>query len=191
MWKQIIIDLAIFTLVFGTVYGKNSSNPRVTIETSKGKIILELYADKAPMTVKNFLTYVEDGFYNGTIFHRVIPNFMIQGGGLTVDFKEKTGGESIQNEANNGIKNKRCTIAMARASDPHSASNQFFINSVNNDFLDFTAETEEGWGYCVFGKVIEGLGVVDAISSVKTMTRGNMRDVPRQTIEIISVKIGS
>ncbi|MCK4386456.1 MAG: peptidylprolyl isomerase, partial [candidate division Zixibacteria bacterium] len=124
MWKQIIIGLAIFTLVFGTVYGKNSSNPRVTIETSKGKIILELYEDKAPMTVKNFLTYVEDGFYNGTIFHRVIPNFMIQGGGYTVDFEEKTGGESIRNEANNGIKNKRGTIAMARGRDPHSASNQ-------------------------------------------------------------------
>lgn len=191
MWKEIIIGLIIFTLVFGTVYGKNSSNPRVTIETSKGKIILELYADKAPMTVKNFLTYVEDGFYNGTIFHRVIPNFMIQGGGYTVEFEEKAGGPFIHNEADNGLNNTSGTIAMARGEDPHSASNQFFINNVTNSLLDFTAKTVEGWGYCVFGKVIEGLDVVDAISSVKTMTRGNMKDVPRQTIEIISIKIGS
>jgi len=189
MWKKLIIGLAFFTLVFGTGCRKTSSNPQVTIETSKGKIVLELYADKAPMTVKNFLTYVKDGFYDGTIFHRVIPSFMIQGGGYTIEFEEKTGGPPIHNEADNGLSNLRGTIAMARGEDPHSASNQFFINNVTNSRLDFTAKTIEEWGYCVFGQVIEGLGVVDAISSVKTTERGDMKDVPEQIIKIISIRI--
>lgn len=188
MWKTCIGLAVMTTLAMGISFGKSPVHPKVAIETSKGTILVELYPDKAPMTVKNFLRYVEDGFYDGTIFHRVIPNFMIQGGGLTPDFTEKPSGEPIQNEADNGLKNERGTIAMARGIDPHSASNQFFINNVDNDFLNFTAKTEEGWGYCVFGKVIEGLDVVDAISSVKTMTRGNYRDVPRQNIVILSIK---
>ena len=164
-------------------------NPKVLLETSKGKILLELYPDNAPETVKNFLNYVDAKFYDGMIFHRVIPNFMIQGGGFTADMKRKSAGEPIKNEADNGLKNKRGTIAMARTGDPHSATAQFFINTVNNDFLNHKSKTQQGWGYAVFGKVISGMKVVDAISAAKTVTRGRYRDVPAETIDIRSARV--
>ncbi len=145
-----------------------AANPKVKMETSKGDIVIELYPDKAPVTVKNFLQYVHDGAYENTIFHRVIKGFMNQGGGYTVDYKKKETREPIINEADNGLKNRKYTIAMARTSDPHSATNQFFINTSDNGFLDHTAKTARGWGYAVFGKVIEGQDVVDRISRVKT-----------------------
>ncbi len=146
--------------------------------------MLELYPDKAPETVKNFLKYVDAGYYNGTIFHRVIPNFMIQGGGFAVDMKRKTPGTPIKNEADKGLKNERGTIAMARTGDPHSATAQFFINSKNNDFLNYRSKTQQGWGYAAFGKVVEGLKTVDAISAVPTKTSGRFRDVPAEPVVI-------
>ena len=163
-------------------------NPLVVLETSKGKIVLELYPDKAPVTVKNFLTYVDAKFYDGTIFHRVIPNFMIQGGGFTADMNQKPTNDPIKNEADNGLKNQRGTIAMARTNVPDSATSQFFINSVNNDFLNFKSKSVQGWGYAVFGKVVEGLDVVDAISAVKTGTSGGFRDVPAEPVVIKSAR---
>ena len=141
-----------------------SENPVVLLETTSGDILVELYPDKAPETVANFLKYVDDGFYNNTIFHRVIPGFMIQGGGLTARMQQKDTSAPIKNEADNGLKNDRGTIAMARTMDPHSATAQFFINLVDNDFLNFQAPSGNGWGYCVFGRVTEGMDVVDAIA---------------------------
>lgn len=163
-------------------------NPQVVLKTSKGKIVLELYPDKAPVTVKNFLAYVDAKFYDGTIFHRVIPNFMIQGGGFTADMNQKPTNDPIQNEADNGLKNQRGTIAMARTNVPDSATSQFFINSVSNDFLNFKSKSAQGWGYAVFGKVVEGLDVVDAISAVKTGTSGRFRDVPAEPVVIESAR---
>ena len=182
--KLIVVLAALVSLVMVGEIMAADGNPKVEMETSKGKIVIELYPDKAPETVKNFLNYVDTKYYNGTIFHRVIPNFMIQGGGFTSDMKQKSAGAPIKNEADNGLKNDRGTIAMARTGDPHSATAQFFINSVNNDFLNHKSKTQQGWGYVVFGKVISGMDVIDAISSVKTVTRGNYRDVPSETIEI-------
>ncbi len=161
-----------------------SENTQVLIETSSGDILVELYADKAPKTVANFLTYVDDGFYANTIFHRVIKGFMIQGGGLGVRMNEKSGLPPIQNEAGNGLKNDRGTLAMARTREPHSASSQFFINLVDNDFLNFTSADESGYGYCVFGKVVEGMDVVDKIGSAKTKSNGMYDDVPVDSIVI-------
>ena len=162
-----------------------AGNPKVKMETSKGTIIIELYPDKAPKTVANFLQYVKDGAYDGTIFHRVIKDFMNQGGGFTTDYKKVETRAPIQNEADNGLKNLKYTVAMARTSDPHSATNQFFINTANNDFLDFTGKTTRGWGYTVFGKVIEGQNIVGAISRVPTGPGGPfMKDVPRMPIVI-------
>jgi len=158
--------------------------PKVVLDTSKGKIVLELYPDKAPETVKNFLSYVDAGYYNGTIFHRVIPDFMIQGGGFTVDMKRKTTRPPIKNEADKGLKNWRGTIAMARTGDPHSATAQFFINSKNNDFLNFRSKTQQGWGYAAFGRVVEGMKTLDAISAVQTRTQGRYRDVPAEPVVI-------
>ena len=158
------------------------------MKTSKGDITIELFADKAPVTVENFLSYVDDKFYDGTIFHRVIKGFMIQGGGLLPDFTEKVTKGTIKNEASNGLSNKRGTIAMGRRMEPHSASAQFYINHIDNPGLDHTAKTDEGYGYCVFGRVIEGLDVVDIIANSLTMTKNDMRDVPRETIEIISIR---
>ncbi len=163
-------------------------NPKVVLETSKGKIVLELYPDKAPETVKNFLSYVDAKFYDGMIFHRVIPKFMIQGGGFTTDMKRKTTRAPINNEADKGLKNDRGTIAMARTGDPHSATAQFFINTINNDFLNHKSKTQQGWGYAAFGKVIEGMKTVDAISAVKTTTRGSYRDVPVEPVVIKSAR---
>ena len=162
--------------------------PKVALETDKGKIVLELYPDKAPKTVQNFLDYVDAGHYNNTIFHRVIPNFMIQGGGMNVSMKEKPTKAPIKNEADNGLRNQRGTIAMARTQVPDSATAQFFINIVNNDFLDFKSKTIQGWGYAVFGKVVEGMDVVDAIAKVKTGSRGGHQDVPAETVMIIKAE---
>lgn len=163
-------------------------NPKAVFETSKGRFVLELYPDKAPVTVKNFLAYVDAKFYDHTIFHRVIPNFMIQGGGFTADMNQKSTNDPIRNEADNGLQNQRGTIAMARTSDPHSATSQFFINSVNNDFLNFKSKSGQGWGYAVFGKVVEGMDVVDAISAVKTGKSGMHADVPVEPVVINSVR---
>ena len=159
------------------------------IDTSQGKIVLELSARKAPKTVDNFLQYVRNGFYNGTIFHRVIPGFMIQGGGFEPGMKQKDTRAAIENEAHNGLKNKRGSIAMARASDPHSASAQFFINVVDNDFLDFKAPAGNGWGYCVFGEAVEGMAVIDRIKTVKTANRGFHQDVPVEDVLIEKAEV--
>ncbi len=162
-------------------------NPKVLMQTSMGDIVIELYPQKAPKTVANFLHYVDDGFYNNTVFHRVIDGFMIQGGGFTRDMAKKQTRAPIMNEADNGLRNTTGTIAMARTMDPHSATAQFFINVNNNSNLDFREKTPRAWGYTVFGRVVEGMEVVRAIKSVKTGTRGMYRDVP--TTDIIIKKI--
>ncbi len=158
----------------------------VELTTSAGVIRLELDDTKAPVTVANFLEYVNSGHYNGTIFHRVIKGFMVQGGGFEPGLKQKATKGEIQNEANNGLKNDRYTIAMARTSAPHSASAQFFINGTNNDFLNFKSETPNGWGYAVFGKVVAGTEVVDEIEKAKTGRQGFHDDVPKEDIVIIT-----
>ena len=150
--------------------------------TNMGEIHINVYADKAPITVKNFIDYIEDGFFEGTIFHRVIPNFMIQGGGMTEDMQQKPTNATIQNEARNGLKNNKYSIAMARTMAPHSASSQFFINVADNQFLDFPGQ--DGWGYCVFGEVVAGHDVVDKIQSVETLNLGGHADVPARPIII-------
>ena len=160
---------------------------KVQMITTLGSITLELNSKKAPITVKNFLTYVESGHYNGTIFHRVIKDFMIQCGGMDKDMSSIPTRDSIQNEANNGLANEYGSISMARTSDPHSASAQFFINTSDNAFLDFQSETQDGWGYCVFGKVVEGIEVVTSIEEKPTTTRKGHQDVPQDTIEIEKV----
>jgi len=160
----------------------------VKLTTNFGVIVLELDAEKAPETVANFLEYVNSSFYNGTIFHRVIDGFMIQGGGMEPGLKQKETRDPIKNEADNGLKNKTYTIAMARTPNPHSASSQFFINVGDNDFLNFSAPTAQGYGYCVFGKVIEGRDVVDAIKKVKTGSRGGHDDVPVDDVVIESAE---
>ena len=164
-------------------------NPKVVLETTKGKIVLELYPDNAPETVENFLSYVDSKYYDGTIFHRVIPRFMIQGGGFEPGMKRKRATWApIKNEADTGLKNDRGTISMARTGDPHSATSQFFINSVNNDSLNFRSKTQQGWGYAAFGKVVEGMKTVDAISAVKTTSRPPFRDVPAEPVVIKSAR---
>ena len=163
---------------------------QVTIKTSVGDIQLELNDEKAPITVENFKTIASSGYYEGTIFHRVINGFMIQGGGLTADMNNKSSGTGpIQNEANNGLPNDRGTIAMARTMDPHSATSQFFINHKDNTFLNHTGETSQGWGYAVFGMVTEGMDVVDQIAEVATGFSGAYQDVPEEVITIESVTI--
>lgn len=156
----------------------SAPDPVVRLETSLGDIVVRLDAHKAPMTTANFIQYVKSGHYDGTVFHRVIKGFMIQGGGLTPELKEKRTLAPIRNEADNGLRNQKYTIAMARTSDPHSASSQFFINTKDNAFLDFKAKTPQGWGYAVFGKVIKGQDVVDKIESVSTGRKGHYEDVP-------------
>jgi cyclophilin family peptidyl-prolyl cis-trans isomerase len=167
---------------------KPGDNPKVVLDTTKGQIVLELYLQMAPETVVNFLSYVDAKFYDGTIFHRVIPNFMIQGGGFTADMERKPAKEPIKNEADKGLKNDRGTIAMARTGDPHSATAQFFINTINNDFLNHKNKTQQGWGYAAFGKVVKGMDVVDAISAVKTTKRGSFQDVPVEAVVIRSAR---
>ena len=157
---------------------------KVLLNTNKGNITLSLDAVKAPKSVANFLQYVKSGHYDGTIFHRVIDNFMIQGGGMSAGMKQKPTGAEIENEANNGLKNDRYTVAMARTSDPHSATAQFFINVNDNDFLNYTAPNAQGWGYAVFGKVTDGMDVVDTIRKVKTGSSGFHQDVPAEDVVI-------
>ena len=171
-------------------YPEEDQMSLVTISTSAGEIHLELDADNAPITVANFLKLAEDGYYAGTIFHRIIEGFMVQGGGLDEDMTPKpTNTDPIQNEANNGLKNDRGTIAMARTMDPHSATGQFFINHKDNDFLNHTAETSQGWGYAVFGSVIDGMDVVDQIALSTTSTVGGYADAPLEPTVINSVTV--
>ncbi|ATB34071.1 peptidylprolyl isomerase [Melittangium boletus] len=157
---------------------------KVKLTTNHGDIVLMLYAEKAPKTVENFVQYVKDGHYDGTIFHRVINNFMIQGGGFAPGMSQKPTRASIQNEADNGLKNKKYSIAMARTMEPHSASAQFFINAADNEFLNHSGKTTQGWGYTVFGEVIEGREVVDTITAVATGSKAGHQDVPRDDVVI-------
>ena len=161
-----------------------STAPRVKMSTNQGDFIISLNAEKAPKTVANFLAYVKDGFFDGTIFHRVIDGFMIQGGGFEPGLKQKPTKATVENEANNGLKNNKYTLAMARTSDPHSATAQFFINVANNDFLNHTAPTAQGWGYAVFGEVVEGQDVIDKMKGVPTANSGFHQNVPTNDIVI-------
>ena len=164
-------------------------NPKVKMTTSMGDIVLLLDAEKAPITVENFTTYVSNGHYDGLIFHRIIPGFMVQGGGMEPGMKERSSLSPIQNEADNGLKNNKGTIAMARTNDPHSASAQFFINLADNDFLNHTGKDMRGWGYAVFGEVVEGMDVVEAMGKVETGNAGFHQDVPKQDVTIIKAEI--
>jgi cyclophilin family peptidyl-prolyl cis-trans isomerase len=179
----------LFTLAFVLIFSlaAHAANPQVEVNTSQGNLTIELYADKAPKTVENFLQYVKDGFFNRTVFHRVIPGFMIQGGGMTPDLKEKATRAPIPNEAKNGLKNDTGTIAMARTSDPHSAGAQFFINLVNNNGLNYPSP--DGWGYAVFGKVVQGFDVAEKIAKVATGNAGPHRNVPTTPVVIESIKL--
>jgi len=168
---------------------QNPNDPIVLMSTSVGDVKIELYKDKAPQTVANFLAYVNDKFYDGTVFHRVIPNFMIQGGGFTPDMKQKPTQAAIKNEAGNGLKNQFGTLAMARTSDVNSATAQFFINTKDNDFLDHKNDSMQGYGYCVFGKVIEGSKVVQKIENVETSSKGMYEDVPVEPVIIKSIRV--
>lgn len=174
----------LLAVLAGAAATASGGNPRVAFETSKGKIVIELDAQKAPKTVENFLGYVKAGHYDGTVFHRVIPGFMVQGGGFTADMTQKPTKAPVQNEADNGLKNQRGTLAMARTSDPNSATAQFFINVADNASLDHTSKTGPGWGYAVFGKVVEGMDVVDQIVAVKTGNKGMHQNVPVEPIVI-------
>ncbi len=182
------IFIASFLAVGMVATGPNASagdaTPKVELKTNKGTIVMELNPQAAPKTVENFLGYVNAGHYDGTIFHRVIKEFMIQGGGFTTNMVQKPVKAPIQNEADNGLKNDRGTIAMARTMEPHSATAQFFINTDDNDFLDHQAKNTRGWGYCVFGKVVEGMDVVDTIENQKTTSRAGHQDVPVDPIVI-------
>jgi cyclophilin family peptidyl-prolyl cis-trans isomerase len=167
-----------------------AANPTVEMKTTAGTVTIELYADKAPKTVDNFVTYVKDGFYNGTVFHRVINNFMIQGGGFDKSLQQKPTRAPVQNEADNGLKNELGTIAMARTSNPHSATAQFFINVKNNDFLNFREPTTQGYGYTVFGKVVSGMDVVMNVAGTPTGAGGPFpSDVPRTMVVIESIRL--
>lgn len=181
-----LLALVIAFVLSGVVHAQN---PQVQIRTSRGVIVAELYADKAPRTVDNFLRYARDGHYNGTIFHRVIDGFMIQGGGFDRDMRQKPTRDPIQNEAGNRLKNLNGTLAMARTPNPHSATAQFFINVKDNDFLDFREPTAQGFGYAVFGKVIQGMDVVTAITKVPTGNSGQHQNVPREPVVIESVSL--
>ncbi len=191
--KNLVYILAGFLLVMGVYFllNKEEAMPKVKITTSYGEIVIELDKENAPITTENFLSYVESGFYNETVFHRVISGFMIQGGGYLADMTAKDEKlDPIQNEANNGLKNDRGTIAMARTADPHSASSQFFINHADNAFLNFrTNQVDEGWGYAVFGQVIEGMEVVDKIADVETTSMGPYQDVPVEAITVLKTEL--
>lgn len=187
--NRIVSFFSVLTLWFAAILPANAANPVVEITTSQGRIVVELFADKAPKSVDNFLQYAKDGFYNGTIFHRVIPDFMIQGGGFTEKMEQKPTRAPIQNEAANGLKNERGTLAMARRPDPNSATAQFFINHKNNDFLNHAGP--QNFGYAVFGKVTEGMDIVDKIAKVPTGNLGGHQNVPQQAVLIQSVKIVS
>ena len=189
--RLVLSGLLTLALIFiaGNMARAQKSHPSVKLETSLGDIIVELYPEKAPVTVANFLQYVKGGFYDGTIFHRVIPTFMIQGGGFDANMNEKSTKAPIKNEADNGLSNDRYTIAMARTGDPNSASAQFFINVADNRPLNHTAKTMQGWGYAVFGKVVKGQEVVDKIKAVPTDTKGMFENVPVTPVVIIKATV--
>jgi len=177
------------TYSFSKEISMSDSISKVKFQTTAGDFIIELYADKAPITVKNFLTYVEEGFYTGTIFHRIIPGFMAQGGGFDADFTQKETHGMIKIEADNGLKNDRGTLAMARTNVPDSATAQFFINYKDNGFLNYSSPTAQGWGYTVFGKVIEGMETIDAMEKAPTGNHNGHQDVPKSNIVIESATI--
>lgn len=191
--RQLTLSLVLFCCFIGGATANPNPTGATTVtvqmQTTKGLIVLELDAAKAPETVANFLEYARAGFYDGTIFHRVIPSFMIQGGGFEPGMSQKATRAQIKNEADNGLKNELGTIAMARTSDPHSATAQFFINTKNNTFLNHSAPNSQGWGYCVFGKVTEGMDVIQGIEKVKTGSRGGHGDVPLEDVVIEKVTV--
>ena len=188
MLKQKFILVLALALLTITAQADNH-NTMLQMNTSMGSIEIELFAEQAPLSTANFLEYVNSGFFDGLIFHRVIPGFMIQGGGMDAQMRDKPNNAPIQNEADNGLKNDRGTLAMARTNNPHSATSQFFINLVNNDFLNHSSKDARGWGYAVFGKVTKGMDVVDAIAQVSTGNSGYHQDVPKQPIVIESVEL--
>jgi len=192
--KQLAFIIALILLVLGIfllvpLSEKEKEIKVVTFETTMGPIVIELFEEDAPITTKNFLDYANSGFYDGTLFHRVIPGFVIQGGGLEPGMQDKSGNPPIENEANNGQKNLKWSLSMARTNDPNSATSQFFINLENNSNLDHTAETPQGWGYAVFGTVIDGFETVEAIASVSTGSAGHHQDVPLEDITVQKTKV--
>ena len=191
--KQRLSSISSTIILIGLLWLTGCSQDKeikvITFETTLGPIVIELFEEEAPITSKNFLEYAESGFFNGTLFHRVIPGFVIQGGGMESGMIDKRGKDPIQNEANNGVKNLKWTLSMARTNEPHSASSQFFINLVNNSSLDHTEETIQGWGYAVFGEVVEGFETVEAIAAVATGNSGFHQDVPLEEISIVDTKV--
>jgi cyclophilin family peptidyl-prolyl cis-trans isomerase len=190
--RTLILSMVLFltsTLSFATENNMSDTQTKVKLTTTLGEIIIQLNTEKAPVSSANFLTYVNEGFYNGTIFHRIIPGFMAQGGGFDTSFNQKTVHAPIKNEANNGLANSRGTLAMARTNDPNSATAQFFINYKDNSFLNHTSPTASGWGYAVFGEVIEGMDVVDAMAKQATGNRGGHQDVPKTDIVIEKAEV--
>ncbi|WP_052501553.1 peptidylprolyl isomerase [Thiomicrospira microaerophila] len=187
MKKLFLLTGLAITLAFNGLLAK-AENPQVLMETNKGSLIIELFPNEAPESVNNFLAYVNSGYYDGTIFHRVIGNFMIQGGGFDADFNRKPTRAPIQNEADNGLQNRIGTIAMARTNDPHSATSQFFINVANNNSLDFREKTPRAWGYAVFGRVTEGMRTVNQIRTVPTTRHQGHQDVPIEPVIIERVR---
>ncbi len=190
--RTLILFMVLFltsTLSFATENNMSDKQTKVKMTTTLGEIIIQLNTEKAPVSAANFLTYVNEGFYNGTIFHRVIPDFMAQGGGFDTSFNQKAVHAPIKNEANNGLKNTRGTLAMARTNDPNSATAQFFINYKDNSFLNHTSPTSSGWGYAVFGEVIEGMDVVDTMAKQATGNRGGHQDVPKTDIVIEKAEV--
>lgn len=186
---RLVITRALRTLISDCLERASFSMSKVKLTTNHGDIVLQLDAEKAPLTTENFVQYVKDGHYNGTVFHRVIKGFMIQGGGFEAGMNQKKTRASIQNEADNGLKNKKYSIAMARTMEPHSASAQFFINASDNDFLNHSGKNVQGWGYAVFGEVIEGREVVDAIEKVATGSKAGHQDVPADDVIIEKAEI--
>lgn len=184
-----LIALLFLSLISFNSYAEKNMNPKVKLTTSMGDIVLELDAEKAPKSVENFVNYVKSGQYDGLIFHRIIPGFMVQGGGMEPGLQERANGSPIENEADNGLKNDKGTIAMARTNDPHSATSQFFINLSNNDFLNHTGKNPAGWGYAVFGKVVEGIDVVDEMGAVATGNAMGYSDVPVKDVMLIKAEI--
>ena len=191
--KQLLSSISSIIILIGLLWLTGCSQDKeikvITFETTLGPIVIELFEEEAPITSKNFLEYAESGFFNGTLFHRVIPGFVIQGGGMESGMIDKRGKDPIQNEANNGVKNLKWTLSMARTNEPHSASSQFFINLVNNSSLDHTEETIQGWGYAVFGEVVEGFETVEAIAAVATGNSGFHQDVPLEEISIVDTTV--
>ena len=189
--KQLLSIFGFIAIILGLVWVTSCSQNKeeeikvITFNTTLGPIVIELFEEEAPVTAKNFLDYAENGFFNGTLFHRVIPGFVIQGGGMETGMQDKKGNPPIQNEANNGVKNLKWSLSMARTNDPHSASSQFFINLENNVSLDHTEETSQGWGYAVFGEVVDGFETVEAIAAVQTGGVSFHQDVPLEEISVV------